>query len=197
MLAAAGVLLAGALPAGAAVNGTVQTAGDPLTVRRAPTTSATAVGSVANGTTVAIDCQATGTSVTGPLGTTTLWDYVPALGGYVSDGYVRTGSDGRVAPDCGVGSGSAECSSGDCAGEGVFRASDGHFLVYDKVSDGKSPSSPTGSPAGRARCTRGTRTARAPAPTARRGSTPATGSTTRFASRTTPPPPRCRTAAAA
>jgi uncharacterized protein YraI len=138
VLTAAGVLLAGALPAGAAVSGTVQTAGDPLTVRRAPDTSATAVRTVANGATVAIDCQTTGTSVTGPLGTTTLWDYVPALGGYVSDGYVKTGSDGQVAPDCGVGSGSAECSSGDCAGEGLFRASDGHFLVYDKVSDGKS-----------------------------------------------------------
>ncbi|MBB2939553.1 uncharacterized protein YraI [Amycolatopsis bartoniae] len=138
VVAAAGVLLAGALPAGAAVSGTVQTAGDPLTVRRAPSTSATAVRTVANGTTVAIDCQTTGTSVAGPLGTTTLWDYVPALGGYLSDGYVKTGSDGRVAPDCGVGSGSAECSSGSCAGEGQFRASDAHFLVYDKEADGKS-----------------------------------------------------------
>lgn len=138
VLAAAGVVLAGALPAGAAVSGTVQTAGDPLTVRRAPSTSATAVRTVANGTTVAIDCQTTGTSVAGPLGTTTLWDYVPSLGGYLSDGYVKTGSDSQVAPDCGVGSGSAGCSSGSCAGEGQFRASDGHFLVYDKDADGKS-----------------------------------------------------------
>jgi hypothetical protein len=30
--------------------------------------------------------------------TTTLWDKIGA--GYVSDAYVSTGSDGRVAPDC-------------------------------------------------------------------------------------------------
>ncbi|MEC3977631.1 SH3 domain-containing protein [Amycolatopsis sp. H20-H5] len=129
--------LAGAVPAFAAT-GTVQTAGDPLNVRRAPSTNSSAVRTVANGASVTIDCQPTGTQVTGPLGTTTLWDHVPALGGYVSDGYVKTGSDQRIAPDCGVGSGSAECSTGVCAGEGLFRSSDAHFLVYDKNADGKS-----------------------------------------------------------
>jgi uncharacterized protein YraI len=130
-------LLVSTLPAAAAASGTVQTAGDPLTVRRAPSTSATAVSSVANGTSVSIDCQTVGTSVAGPLGTTTLWDYVPAYGGYVSDGYVQTGSDTRIAEDCGVGSGSAECST-DCAGEGLFRSSNAHFVVYDRATDGKS-----------------------------------------------------------
>nr|WP_158886992.1 hypothetical protein [Amycolatopsis anabasis] len=121
-----------------AAEGTVQTAGDPLNVRRAPSTSATAVRTVANGTKVVIDCQTTGSSVQGPLGTTTIWDYVPALGGYISDAYVRTGSDQRVAPDCGVGTGSAACSAGTCAAEGQFRSSDAHFLVYDRAADGKS-----------------------------------------------------------
>ena len=139
VLVTAGALgLAGATPALAAATGTVKTAGDPLNVRRAPSTSATAVRTVANGATVTIDCQTIGTSVAGPLGTTTLWDYVPALGGYISDGYVYTGSDQRIAPDCGVGSGSAECSTGVCAGEGQFRSSDAHFLVYDRNADGKS-----------------------------------------------------------
>ncbi|CAM3387691.1 hypothetical protein KIPE111705_05910 [Kibdelosporangium persicum] len=132
-----GMLLAGALPAFAAT-GTVQTAGDPLNVRRAPTTSSTIVGSVANGRTVTIDCQTQGISVTGPLGTTTLWDYVPALGGYISHAYVKTTPAGQVAPDCGVGTGSAECSTGVCAGEALFRSTDGHFLVYDRNADGKS-----------------------------------------------------------
>ncbi|RKT55480.1 hypothetical protein [Saccharothrix australiensis] len=125
-------------PAAAAATGTVVTAGDPLTVRRAPTTAASAIGSVANGAAVAIDCQTTGTSVSGPLGTTTIWDHVPALGGYVSDGYVRTGSDGRVAPDCGVGTGSAECSTGACAAEAQFRSAGARFTVHDRAPDGKS-----------------------------------------------------------
>lgn len=139
LITAAVGVAAGATPAAAAAaTGTVVTAGDPLTVRRAPSTSATAVGSVANGASVGIDCQLNGVSVAGPLGTTTIWDYVPALGGYISDGYVRTGSDGRVAPDCGVGSGSAACSTGSCAGEAQFRSTDGRFFVRDREGDGKS-----------------------------------------------------------
>lgn len=128
--------LAAAAPV--AANGTVQTAGDPLNVRRAPTTAASVVGKVADGATVSIDCQTTGNRISGPLGSTTLWDYVPALGGYVSDSYVQTGSDGRIAPNCGVGSGSAECSTGGCAGEGQFRSTDAHFVVRDRDADGKS-----------------------------------------------------------
>ncbi|SEP50397.1 hypothetical protein [Amycolatopsis saalfeldensis] len=138
VLASAGAFaLATAVPAAAAVTGTVQTAGDPLNVRRAPNTAATAVKTVANGASVGIECQTAGNSVTGPLGTTTIWDYVPALGGYVSDGYVKTGSDGRVAPDCGTGTGSAQCASA-CAAEGLFRSSDAHFVVYDTNADGSS-----------------------------------------------------------
>ncbi|WP_026360068.1 SH3 domain-containing protein [Amycolatopsis nigrescens] len=137
LAAASGFLLVSAFPALAA-SGTVQTAGDPLNVRRAPTTSATAVGTVANGATVTIDCQTIGSSVSGPLGTSTIWDYVPALRGYISHSYVKSTPAGRIAPDCGVGSGSAECSTGACAGEAQFRSSDAHFIVYDRAGDGKS-----------------------------------------------------------
>jgi uncharacterized protein YraI len=138
ILTAVGTLVVGgALEASAAATGTVKTAGDPLNVRRAPTTSATAVRTVANGAAVTIDCQINGASVTGPYGTGTLWDYVPALGGYISDTYVYTGQDTRVAPDCGVGSGSGQCADA-CAGEAQYRASDSHFLVYDKNADGYS-----------------------------------------------------------
>ncbi len=138
ILTAVGTLsVGGALEASAAATGTIKTAGDPLNVRRAPTTSATAVKTVANGASVTIDCQTTGTSVTGTFGTSTLWDYVPALGGYVSDTYVNTGSDTRVAPDCGVGTGSGQCA-GACVGEGQYRSSDSHFLVYDTDADGYS-----------------------------------------------------------
>ncbi|MFF1606662.1 hypothetical protein ACFVYA_02690 [Amycolatopsis sp. NPDC058278] len=138
VLAAVGALLAGGgFEASASASGTVKTAGDPLNVRRAPTAAATAVKTVANGAAVTIDCQAIGPSVTGTYGTSTLWDYVPALGGYISDSYVYTGKDERIAPDCGVGSGSGQCADA-CAGEGQYRSSDSHFLVYDTASDGYS-----------------------------------------------------------
>ncbi|KAG0245910.1 hypothetical protein BG011_002631, partial [Mortierella polycephala] len=47
---------------------------------------------------VNIDCTARGTTVTGKYGTSDLWNHVP--GGYVSDTYVYTGSNGAVAPPC-------------------------------------------------------------------------------------------------
>lgn len=59
------------------------------------------VGSVADGATVHITCQTTGTTVTGTYGTSAIWDKIREGGaGYVSDAYVYTGSDGRVAPAC-------------------------------------------------------------------------------------------------
>lgn len=78
--------------------GTVNTSGSSLTVRSGPGTNYAAVGSVADGATVTIRCQAVGESITGTYGTTNLWDHIGS--GYISDAYVYTGSDGRVAPDC-------------------------------------------------------------------------------------------------
>ncbi len=82
-----------------AATGTVNTAGAALTVRAAPGTSYDAWSSVADGATVTILCQTTGTTVTGTYGTSNIWDML-SNGGFVSDTYVYTGSDGRVAPDC-------------------------------------------------------------------------------------------------
>jgi hypothetical protein len=45
-----------------------------------------------------MSCQKSGQSITGTYGTTALWDKIGA--GFVSDAFVSTGSDGRVAPDC-------------------------------------------------------------------------------------------------
>jgi hypothetical protein len=81
-----------------AVIGKVNTSGAHLTVRSAPSTSAEAVDSVADGAEVKITCQKLGTSVTGTYGTTKLWDFIG--NGYVSDAYVSTGSDGQVAKTC-------------------------------------------------------------------------------------------------
>ncbi|MFD3924040.1 peptidase [Streptomyces sp. NPDC058595] len=48
---------------------------------------------------VPINCQKAGQSVSGPYGTSNIWDNI-ANGEFVSDAYVRTGSDGYVAPRC-------------------------------------------------------------------------------------------------
>ncbi|MAQ15329.1 MAG: metalloendopeptidase [Sandaracinus sp.] len=79
-------------------NGTVRTNGAPLTIRSAPRTDARAVGTVASGTRVRIRCHRRGTRVTGKFGTTRLWDRIGR--GFISDAYVHTGTDGRVAPWC-------------------------------------------------------------------------------------------------
>jgi murein DD-endopeptidase MepM/ murein hydrolase activator NlpD len=81
-----------------AVTGRVNTAGAPLTIRAGASTDTRAVGSVADGASVRITCQKYGQSVRGTYGTSTLWDFVGT--GYVSDAYVSTGSDGRVARLC-------------------------------------------------------------------------------------------------
>ncbi|MFJ4872327.1 peptidase [Streptomyces sp. NPDC088757] len=70
-----------------------------LNVRSGPGTQYPIVRSLPLNATVAISCQKYGETVTGPYGTTRVWDNI-ALGEYVSDSYVRTGSDGFVAPRC-------------------------------------------------------------------------------------------------
>jgi uncharacterized protein YraI len=95
---AAAIVLVGATPALAAT-GTVHTdSGIALTVRATPSTSGSPVGTIADGTAVTISCQTNGSTVDGKYGTSDIWDKVGD--GYVSDAYVYTGSDGRVAPDC-------------------------------------------------------------------------------------------------
>jgi hypothetical protein len=83
---------------GGAVVGRVNTSGAALTVRAGASTSADAVGSVADGAQVTIMCQKRGESVTGTYGTSTLWDKIGE--GFIADAYVSTGSDGQVAPNC-------------------------------------------------------------------------------------------------
>jgi len=95
---AGAIALAGATPALAA-SGTVHTdSGAALTLRATPSASGASVGSVADGTAVTISCQTNGSTVDGKYGTSDIWDKVG--NGYLSDAYVYTGSDGRVAPDC-------------------------------------------------------------------------------------------------
>ncbi|MEV0723995.1 peptidoglycan DD-metalloendopeptidase family protein [Micromonospora purpureochromogenes] len=86
---------------GGTASGTVNTAGAALTVRSGPGTGYSAVGSVADGATVTIYCQTTGTTVTGTYGTSSIWDRIGS-GRFISDAYVYTGHDGWIpnVPRC-------------------------------------------------------------------------------------------------
>ncbi len=79
--------------------GTVNSHGIPLNKRSGPGTGYPAVGSVPDGTTVTIICQATGTTHAGDFGPTALWDRL-ADNTYVSDAFVNTGTNTMVAPPC-------------------------------------------------------------------------------------------------
>ncbi|MGV9278581.1 peptidase [Streptomyces griseosporeus] len=70
-----------------------------LNVRSGPGTEYSLLKVLAEGAKVPIFCQTPGTTVTGPYGTTNLWDNIDN-GAFVSDAYVYTGSDGYVAPRC-------------------------------------------------------------------------------------------------
>ncbi len=83
---------------GSGASARVNTSGAALTVRQQATTNSASLGALADGSHVTITCQKQGQSISGTYGTTRLWDKIGS--GYVSDAYVYTGSDGRVAPDC-------------------------------------------------------------------------------------------------
>ncbi|WP_424213125.1 peptidase [Streptomyces sp. BI20] len=73
--------------------------GTSLNVRSGPGTNYGIVDVLPAGSTVGIRCQAPGTTVTGPYGTSNIWDCV-GNGQYVSDTYVKTGRDGYVTARC-------------------------------------------------------------------------------------------------
>ncbi|MEV0324235.1 SH3 domain-containing protein [Streptomyces sp. NPDC050658] len=70
-----------------------------VNVRSGPSTSYPKVGRLEGGSRVTLYCQRPGETVTGPTGTSSIWDRIGS-GRYISDTYVRTGSDGYVAPRC-------------------------------------------------------------------------------------------------
>ncbi|GHD46896.1 SH3 domain-containing protein [Streptomyces galbus] len=70
-----------------------------LNVRSGPGTGYSIVRVLPEGSKVAIYCQTPGTTVSGPYGTSNIWDNI-ASGEFVSDAYVKTGSDGYVASRC-------------------------------------------------------------------------------------------------
>ncbi|WP_369234104.1 SH3 domain-containing protein [Streptomyces sp. R21] len=73
--------------------------GVSVNVRSGPGTSYKIVRVLSAGTRVPIFCQTPGETITGPYGTTKIWDNI-GNGQYISDAYVQTGSDGYVAAHC-------------------------------------------------------------------------------------------------
>ncbi|WMX46473.1 SH3 domain-containing protein [Streptomyces roseicoloratus] len=94
----------------AAGEGVVSTAGEVpaypvapgyrLNVRSGPGTKYPIVRVLTLGAWVQIYCQTPGEWVSGPYGTSNIWDNI-APGQFVADAYVKTGSDGYVARRCG------------------------------------------------------------------------------------------------
>ncbi|MFJ8011538.1 peptidase [Streptomyces sp. NPDC096339] len=74
--------------------------GVQLKVRSGPGTNYSVVRVLTLGAWVTIRCQCEGTTISGPYGTTNLWDCI-GNGQFVSDAYVKTGSSGYVAAHCG------------------------------------------------------------------------------------------------
>ncbi|MFE1771822.1 peptidase [Streptomyces sp. NPDC059008] len=68
-------------------------------VRKGPGTNYPVVRLLPEGARIEIRCQRHGQRVSGPYGTSDVWDNIGS-GQYVSDTYVRTGSDVMVAPRC-------------------------------------------------------------------------------------------------
>jgi len=75
------------------------TAPSALNVRGGPGTSYKIIRVLAGSSRVPIFCQTPGETITGPYGTTRIWDNI-GNGEYVSDAFVKTGSDGYVAGRC-------------------------------------------------------------------------------------------------
>ncbi|MFF9509201.1 SH3 domain-containing protein [Streptomyces sp. NPDC014724] len=96
---------AGAAEGAAALAGTDDVSRYPIApgyrvnVRTGPGTQYGIVRTLPYGVKVAVYCQKPGERVTGPYGTSNIWDNI-ANGQFVSDAYVHTGSDGYIAPRC-------------------------------------------------------------------------------------------------
>ncbi|GGZ12220.1 hypothetical protein GCM10010387_00060 [Streptomyces inusitatus] len=73
--------------------------GHRVNVRSGPGTGYRIVRVLPYDARVQINCQKPGEKITGPYGTTTIWDCI-ANGEYVSDAYVQTGSNGYVTVRC-------------------------------------------------------------------------------------------------
>ncbi|GAA2346059.1 SH3 domain-containing protein [Streptomyces cuspidosporus] len=70
-----------------------------VNVRSGPSTTSKLIKVLPYDIRVPIRCQRRGQKISGPYGTTDIWDSI-APGQYVSDAYVKTGSDGFITVVC-------------------------------------------------------------------------------------------------
>jgi hypothetical protein len=92
-------VVAGALPAYASTGGTIHSGGGNVNLRAGPGTNYKVVATIGQGAAVSIDCVGYGTSVSGPYGTTNLWDEI-GNGEWVTDAFVDTGTNAPIAMPC-------------------------------------------------------------------------------------------------
>jgi hypothetical protein len=97
LVSAATIAGASALPADA---GTIHSGGGNVNLRAGPGTNYAIVGSLPQGATVDVMCVGWGTYVSGPYGTTNLWDEI-GNHEWVTDAFVDTGTSNPVAMPCG------------------------------------------------------------------------------------------------
>lgn len=101
--AAVTVATAGALtlPQAKAAGRNATVVANPGAVREWPKTSAKIKKWIPHGTTIKIECQMTGEEINGKWGKTKIWNRIAGVG-YISDGWVDTGTNGWIpgVPNC-------------------------------------------------------------------------------------------------
>jgi hypothetical protein len=90
-----------------------------LNVRSKPSTQSAIVKTLSAGTKVQISCQVSGESVSG----NSVWDYLPAHGGYVADAYLYTGHSAFIP-------GIAKCGESGCGTLDYKGQCQGSLLVW-------------------------------------------------------------------
>ena len=79
----------------------INSEGAVINVRVNPSTLSGVIGTVTQDSYLHIQCTQYGDAVTGPWGTTALWDYIDSpYNGYVSDEWVNTASGAPVVGSC-------------------------------------------------------------------------------------------------
>jgi surface antigen len=99
LVAGAGVAMAAGVDAAVPI-GIVRTSGPALNVRQAPNTTSPVLRRLKNKSTVALDCSMNGITVKSPTGVKTKLWYRTTKGGYVSDAFLRTGSNRSITRSC-------------------------------------------------------------------------------------------------
>lgn len=99
LVAGAGVTVAAGVDAATHV-GVVRTTGSALNVRQAPNTTSPILRRLKNNASVGLDCSMTGMTVASPAGVKTRLWYRTTKGGYVSDAFLRTGSNRSITRSC-------------------------------------------------------------------------------------------------